>query len=357
MRWRKIIILIAGLVILTVAGFVVKTMYRAGEFKTLQPYSRWDCRKITGLTGSEDITLNQSTGLAFISAVDFRARSIERKYPQGAVYGYDLAAADPTLVNLTADFKKGFFPHGLGLYAAPDGKTSLFVVNHQPQGSRIEVFDYQAGRLVHRRTVTDPLLHSPNDVTPVGPDRFYVTNDHGYTSKAGRTLEDFLQLAQAQILYYDGRGFQVVAEGLAYANGINISPDGERVYVAETVGRRIKVFRRNQDSGRLTLEASIDVDAGVDNIEVDRSGRLWIGAHPKLLSFVRYSKDPARRSPSQVIKAEVIPGGGLVASTEFLDLGEALSGSSVAAVFQDYLLIGSVFDDCFLLCRPRTGVK
>jgi sugar lactone lactonase YvrE len=36
------------------------------------------------------------------------------------------------------------------------------------------------------------------------------------------------------VLYYDGQSFRKVAQALAYANGINISSDGQTVYVAAT---------------------------------------------------------------------------------------------------------------------------
>jgi len=35
-------------------------------------------------------------------------------------------------------------------------------------------------------------MHSPNDVIPVGPRAFYVTNDHGNTSELGRLVEEYL---------------------------------------------------------------------------------------------------------------------------------------------------------------------
>ena len=78
---------------------------------------------------------------------------------------------------------------------------------------------------------------------------------------------------------------------------------------------------------------------------------MWIGCHPKLLTFVKYSKDPQALSPSQVIKVTQTSPGQYDVTEIYLDNGRPLSGSSVAAVFKDKLLIGSVFDERFLLCR------
>ena len=64
----------------------------------------------------------------------------------------------------------------------------------------------------------------------------YVTNDHGSSTEWGKTLEEYLQLARSNVVFYDGQEFTVAAADLAYGYGINISRDGTVLYVAETVG-------------------------------------------------------------------------------------------------------------------------
>jgi arylesterase/paraoxonase len=104
------------------------------------------------------------------------------------------------------------------------------------------------------------------------------------------------------------------------------------------------------NTGDLSMRSTIEAGTGVDNIEVDQSGALWIGCHPKLLTFVKYSKNPSMLSPSQVIKVTKRPSGQFDVEDIYLSHGHPLSGSSVAAVFENMLLIGSVFDERFLLC-------
>jgi arylesterase/paraoxonase len=108
-----------------------------------------------------------------------------------------------------------------------------------------------------------------------------VTNDHGSSTEWGKTLEEYLQLANSNVVFYDGQDFTVVASDLAYANGINISRDGTVLYVVETVGEKIALFTRNTDTNELMFQQSIDMDSGIDNIELDSEGNLWIGSHPK----------------------------------------------------------------------------
>ena len=68
-----------------------------------------------------------------------------------------------------------FNPHGLSLFTDPaTGDISVFVINHKSNGSQvIEIFDFEpkSHSLVHRRSVVDPRINSPNDVLAVGEGR------------------------------------------------------------------------------------------------------------------------------------------------------------------------------------------
>ena len=89
----------------------------------------------------------------------------------------------------------------------------------------------------------------------------------------------------------------------------------------------------------------------VDNVEVDSQDRLWVGCHPKLLTFAEHGADPTQISPSQVLRITLGPQQTASVEEVFLDSGERLSGSSVAAVHGDTMLIGAVFGDRFLHCQ------
>ena len=149
------------------------------------------------------------------------------------------------------------------------------------------------------RTLADDLLVSPNDVFPVGPDRLYVSNDHGSSPGGlGRTLEDYLRLKNANVLYFDGESFRVVAENLRFANGITGSSDGSRVYVSALTSFEVTVYDRDKDSGALMRVGEVNVGMAPDNIEIDTEDNLWVVGHPKLLTFVPHSKDAEARAPS-----------------------------------------------------------
>jgi len=339
----KIMLGLLSVIAVVAIGFGLHLYTVAGEFKTLRPHYVGELRQIRPIIGAEDITIDYGSGFVFFSSDDRHAVA-RGQAKQGAIYLMKLNSGSRRLIELTREFKKEFHPHGFSLHIDHAGRRRLFVVNHQRTGSSVEIFDLEGDRLRHVRSVTGELMHSPNDVVAVDSDRFYVTNDHGNTSAFGRTLEDYLRLARSQVLYFDGEQFAVVAEGLKYANGINVSRDGETVYVAATIDGKINVYSREAGSGALMYRYDIDLGTGVDNIEVDPQGNLWVAAHPKLLTFVQHAKDPRNLSPSQVFFIRFKGPGAYEVLEVFLDDGANISGSSVGAFYQGKLFIGSVFD-------------
>jgi arylesterase / paraoxonase len=183
----------------------------------------------------------------------------------------------------------------------------------------------------------------------LGPDAFYLTNDHTTPPSWWREAQDYLLLTHSNIVYWDGHRMRVADEGLRLANGMALSHDGGTLYVAETTGRAVRTYARDVDTGQLSLRHRIPCGTGVDNIDVDEAGNLWIGAHPKMLRFVVHAQDPSKRSPSQVLHVDVQVDPP-EAETVWLSMGEDLSGSSVAAVRGDKMLIGSVFEPHILIC-------
>jgi arylesterase/paraoxonase len=319
----------------------------AGQFRDLEPRAEGSCRQVAGAAGAEDIALDRDAGIALVS-------SDPRNGMPGALYAYPLDAnpAD-RLVPLAAPLEGGFQPHGISLLPRTGGGGTLFVVNHAG-GHAVEVFSWQptaaGGELQHLRTVRDPLLVSPNDVAAVDDVRFYATNDHGSASPRRQAFDDYLRLARASVVYWDGDAARVVASGIAYANGIAVSTDGGELYVAATTTGEVLVYDRDIETGDLAFRKAIATGTGVDNLTVDAHGELWVGAHPHLFSFVRHAGDPARRSPSEVVWIDPDELAEPPVRPVWLSLGEDLSGSSVAVPYGSRFLVGSVFEPHFLVC-------
>jgi arylesterase/paraoxonase len=245
MKW---ILFSVGALAIIAGIFALQTLFIAGEFKRLLPHFAGSREAVTGIPGPEDITVDPRSGMAYMSS-DVRPAARGDGPARGDVYGYDLDSPNPELINLTRDFPGAFHPHGISLYSEA-GYSRLFVVNHRAGTDAIEVFD----------------------VLAVGPNRFYATNDHGSTTSLGQTLEDYLRLPKSNVVYFDGSPFAEAAGG-------------------------IRVYRRDPDTGALTFDYDLKLRSGVDNIEVDPLGRLWVGCHPRLLTFARHLADPSRPSP------------------------------------------------------------
>ena len=91
---------------------------------------------------------------------------------------------EPVELTLVHFNRTGFNPHGISLYQHPSsGAVSLFVVNHRPDAQAVEIFDFiqESHLLVHRRSVVDKLIYSPNNVQAVGNEIIYHLNAYIHT--------------------------------------------------------------------------------------------------------------------------------------------------------------------------------
>lgn len=290
--WQKISLGIVTIIIV----FFGKTLYNAGVFTSIKPHFNGTVTEINGFTGAEDITIDKAKGIALISSNNFSDNS-----QNGAIFLLNIKESTPKPVKLTEKITFDFHPHGISLYRTLEGNKKLFVINHRKKGDYVEVFNFTDSTLVHLESIRSSLFVSPNDIVAVGEHTFYLTNDHDEEKSEWRSKKDLLQIAMGNICYYDGQRAKIVADGFLYANGINVSLDGKKLFAAATSGRKIRVFDRDLTTGKLTESDEITIN-GADNIEIDEYGNLWVGCHPKLLSYLAHSKDHTKLSPSGIIK-------------------------------------------------------
>lgn len=364
LKWTMI-----TLVVLLVVGAiqVFRRLEAMGQFTTMEKVSPGQCRVLAGPPGVEDLQIDHAARIAILSSDDRRA-AMSGKPVNGGIYvlALDDMDAPPRLLSGEGSGTPAVFhPHGISLYAAPSGARTLMVVNHtdtsgmsvDPATQTVEIYDVagegDALTLIHRRTVRDVAMTSPNDLVAVSADSFYVTNMIGSTSSIGVAMEGLFGLARSYALYFDGAKMTRAVESLSYANGINVSPDGKTLYVAEALGRRLSAYDRNIETGALTLKQDGFFGTGLDNIDIAPDGALWIGAHPRMFDFLMHARDPANLSASQVLRIEPQPGG--AARTLYTDEGAEMSGLSVAAEFMGAggirrFLAGTVFEPKLLLC-------
>ncbi|XP_068950587.1 serum paraoxonase/lactonase 3-like [Petaurus breviceps papuanus] len=343
----------AKLLALTVLGLVLaflgerfmavrQRMTASHQVHSVEPPS---CQLIQGLeNGSEDIDILPS-GLAFIST--------GLKYPgmhsfapdkPGEIFLMDLNEDKPRAWALPIRNRfdvQSFNPHGISTFIDKDNAVYLYVVNHPQKKSTVEIFQFEGESLFHLKTIRHELLFSVNDITVLGPEQFYATNDHYFNNDFLRKLELYLDLQWTNVIYYSPSKVKEVANGISFANGITISPDRKYIYVAAVTSHSIHVMKRH-DNWNLTQEKVLKLGTLVDNLSIDpNTGDIWAGCHPNGKKLVMY--DPADPPGSEVLRIQNILSQKPTVTTVYANNGSVLQGSTVAAVYKQKMLVGTVF--------------
>lgn len=352
---RTIFIAIGIIILAIMARMAMMVVPASGMLSTLESTGLDQCRALDIAPGAEDFAIHHDTGRVFVSAAQRRPyHGNGFPHPDGdhsgnGIYSFLLDDPEGTLQLVSPDAPVGFSPHGIDLLAREDGQDRLFVVNHSLQGHHsIEIFDLSPdGILSWQESVRYPDLRAPNDVIAVGHRQFYATNDRMIMNSLGPIIEGYLGVPLSDVSYFDGENGRIAAAGFLYANGISQSPDGQTIYVAEVLGRRVSLFERAGADGTLRKIGQIPIHTAPDNITVSQDGTLWIGAHPRIFEFLAHAQDETLTAPSQVVRVD--PGTQTV-STQLVSLNGELNASSAAAFSSNTLLVGAVLDSHILIC-------
>lgn len=344
----------AAVVLVVATAFTIRSLNAFGVFTDVVPGFAGTCRAIAGVSGPEDIAIDEPTGLAFVSALDRRAKARGKPAAQDGLYVLRLndAAYLTKLTGTPADFH----PHGISLVRGADGSLTLMAINHRSDGTHsIDIFDVKIapdGQVMLSETgsIQGGQLVSPNAVAALDGSRFYVTNDHTSTSQFGRMLDDDLVLPRANVLYFDGNVFRVVADSLVFPSGAALSPDGTYLYISESYNRRLTTYKRQPLSGTLEVVNTFGIPSNLDNLRLDAAGNLWVATHPKAFAMATYRSDPSKPAPSEIFKVTLMGGIPQSAAAIYTNLGNEIGASSAAAVTGHRLLIGSPFDTKILDC-------
>jgi len=339
---------IAIVVIVFLFIFIVNILITTGFFRSIENQFDGIIVKKIELSGAEDITISNTDLFALISSTR-RTVYPPTEEQHGGLYLMDLLSGDYNPILLTSEFPSAFAPHGISMIKTGTN-YKVMAVNHTAENHSIEVFKLVENQLSYIKTLTNKTMISPNDIVLIDEHKFYFTNDHKYTKGIGRLMEDYAGLSLSNVVYFDGENYHEVANGIAYANGINFDTKRNFLYVASPRKFLVKVYTRNND-GTLNFIEDIPCGTGVDNIELDMHGKLWIGGHPNLLRFASYAKDKKETSPSEIITIDYRGLNDYTIEQVYLDDGSTMSSSSVAAPFEDLILAGNVKDDSFLILK------
>jgi len=332
---------------LGVGGIAV--LRTGGVFRSVVPAFAGECSPIVLGGSSEDILIDRQRGIAYLSLLDR-----DNLHPGGDELGtvslIDLNRAEPAPRAAFGYDPDGFRPHGISLFAPDSQPARMFVISHRPDGSRtIEIAEEGAfGGFFPKETIRDDAFVNPNAIVATGARQFYVGSNAAEQDKWALAKQALLGGGHSTIVYFDGANARVEVADLNHVGGLALSADGSTLYVAETLARKLRVYRRDAATGSLALDRTIDLASAPGNLNVGDDGSVWIAAYPKLLSVASHLRDRARRAPTQVLRFDPKD---QQTSEIYADDGTAISAGSSAAPWRDEFLIGALLDRKVLLCK------
>src|SRR5207244_895858 len=130
------------------------------------------------------------------------------------------------------------------------------------------------GSLVTHADLTGLADHKWNDMVVDGRGNAYI-NNVGFDFPGGEFAPGILALVTP-----DGSARQV-AEGIAFPNGMVVTPDNSTLILAESYGNRLTAFDIAADGGLSNRRVWADLGAGApDGICLDAENTIWYGDVP-----------------------------------------------------------------------------
>ncbi len=245
-----------------------------------------------------------------------------------------------------------FAPHGIHLSLRGDGRQQLLVVNHGGRES-VEFFEVVAEpagpALLWRGCVLPPDDSFLNDVVALPEGGFMATHmySRGDAPVGSLGWQEMTALAgfnPGHIVHWDGRQFRRLP-GFSgdYPNGIQISADGETLFVNLWAGSKLlKLARR---SGKVLAELEIPHP---DNSQWDGRGKLLVASHNFSLGDFMVCPDIEQGAcPAAFEIVEVDPE--TLQSRALLTIsGPPMGAGTVAQRVGDMLYVGSFIGDRIL---------
>lgn len=152
--------------------------------------------------------------------------------------------------------------------------------------------------------------------------------------------ELFVPRESGSLVALDDAGMRVLADGLAFANGVAVLPDG-MIAVAETRAGRVRL-----SDGRM-----LAVPGHPDNLTVVANGRLVVGVIPSLWRFGLHLLGLRERAPSRVVALD--PASGAVEWLHDDPEGRLLPGITVGLLADGMLVAGAVRAPGLLVCGGK----
>ncbi|KAK0543188.1 hypothetical protein OC846_006227 [Tilletia horrida] len=298
------------------------------------------CQKFTNLEGCEDAWMHQDSGLLYLACSSLAGRrkwlptmdklEASQRPTDDAIYILDTRAKGPWASRITKVQPTSFHGilgdstlnlHGIGVLevsskpAPQEGDdivldTSytpptlyLYLNNHRPPldpntgkiipdatktgaNSTVEIFKTTLGsnKMEHVRTYAHEAIRTPNRVAPVSPDSFLFTNDHGRKVGHLRVLSYVSNDGDAG--FCDPSGCKIVADKMAYPNGIVASDKPRQFWIPNMREGRIKIYEWQPKDQSLVLIDDFYLDGPpgypADNLSLNsKTGAILAASLPQ----------------------------------------------------------------------------
>jgi hypothetical protein len=166
------------------------------------------------------------------------------------------------------------------------------------------VHDGKSSHVKHIRSVSHPLIRTPNDIYAIGPDEFWVTNDHKHKKGWKRGFEDIWTGGMACITEtvhvkanIEGKkpssteqvSATIALDKMHNNNGLGHGSTPDEIMVVDAAGGVLHLASSTAGSPNLSLRESIQLDTTIDNptyyrdpyptTQGDSSGYILAGLH------------------------------------------------------------------------------
>jgi hypothetical protein len=285
-------------------------------------------------------------GAGRLSSLHLESLEVKQLYPAQEADGLS-EWGDP---DCRDEPKDRISPHGIDLVRRDDGRLELLVVNHGGRES-VELFEVvvdDAGvALRWKGCVAAPSTSSLNDVVALPDGGFLVTHmGENATTFRGKIASLRAMLFGAEtghvLEWRPSKGLSVVLGTQAvFPNGIELSPDGEFIFLNEFFGNRVSKIRRATGERM----GSVDVPHP-DNSSWNQHGELLVASQPmsamEILACTKATPQAPCRSRSSVIAVDP---DSLRAREIFAHEGSPIGPVTMALQHGEYLYLGTFAAD------------
>jgi hypothetical protein len=261
----------------------------------------------------EDLHLHKSSGLLFTACEDsYESRfswfpglgvlhdPLTASKARGSIHVIDPATFKSKRLEFDG-FTSPFITHGIDVISDPEDDASVYIlaINHLPHpdylqhvadgkshdkylgnraASQIELFHHQTGSSTAKyvRSVSHPLIQTPNDIVALSSNSFYVTNDHHYREGILRQIEDVYYGAKwSNTIFVEitdltsqdataGMKASVALTGLHNNNGLGHGRTSDEIAIGSAASGDIHISTIKSNHSLEVLE-TINFDTAVDN--------------------------------------------------------------------------------------------